>query len=87
MNECLICKGRLEYLSEDVPMTCAICQKTERSKTRCEGGHYVCDDCHTQGMDAILSYARAGASCDGGIGIADGVQKCRGQTGFGKGSA
>ena len=54
MNECLICNGRLEYLSEDIPMTCAICQKTERSKSRCVNGHYVCDDCHTQGMDAIF---------------------------------
>ena len=64
MNECLICNGRLEYLSEDIPMTCAICQKTERSKTRCVNGHYVCDDCHTQGMDAIFGLCLAEVSTD-----------------------
>ena len=24
------------------------------TKTRCKKGHYVCDDCHTKGMDSIL---------------------------------
>ena len=32
-------------------MECAICHKKESSKTRCINGHYVCNDCHTQGMD------------------------------------
>lgn len=25
------------------------------SKTRCQNGHYVCNDCHTKGLDTILS--------------------------------
>ena len=54
MEECLICKARLEYLAEDVQMECAICHKTELSKTRCVNGHYVCSECHTQGMDSIF---------------------------------
>lgn len=53
-EECLICKQPLEYLKEDVLMECAICHKKENSKTRCVQGHYVCSDCHTQGMDSII---------------------------------
>lgn len=53
-EECLICKAPLEYLLEDQMMTCAVCGKTELSKTRCVAGHYVCSDCHTQGMDSIF---------------------------------
>lgn len=53
-EECLICKSPLEYLAEDTPMECAICHKTELSKTRCVNGHFVCSECHTQGMDSIL---------------------------------
>ena len=54
MEECLICKAKLEYLSEDVQMECAICHKVESSKTRCVNGHYVCSECHTQGMSVII---------------------------------
>lgn len=53
-EECLICGAPLEYLDMDVSMTCALCGKTEPSKTRCVKGHYVCSDCHMSGMDAIL---------------------------------
>ena len=42
-EECLICKAPLEYLEAGVMMECAICHKTENSKTRCVNGHYVCD--------------------------------------------
>ena len=53
-EECLICKAPLEYLIQDEQMECAICRKQELSKTRCVEGHYVCSDCHTQGMDSIF---------------------------------
>ncbi len=53
-EECLICKAPLEYLEEDAPMECSICHKKENSKTRCVNGHYVCNQCHTRGMDRIL---------------------------------
>ncbi|BAL84830.1 hypothetical protein SELR_pSRC100230 (plasmid) [Selenomonas ruminantium subsp. lactilytica TAM6421] len=53
-EECLICKEKLEYLAEDVMMECAICHKQENSKTRCINGHYVCNECHTQGIDEII---------------------------------
>ena len=53
-DECLICKAPLEYLESDIPMECEICHKKENSKTRCINGHYVCTDCHTQGLDSII---------------------------------
>ena len=53
-EECLICKAPLEYLETDELMECAICHKKENSKTRCVNGHYVCNDCHTRGMDTII---------------------------------
>ena len=64
MEECLICKAKLEYLSDDVMMECAICRRQEPSKTRCVNGHYVCSDCHTQGMDSILGLCRSETSRD-----------------------
>lgn len=54
-EECLICKAELEYLQEDILMECVICHKKETSKTRCVNGHYVCNECHTKGMDSIIS--------------------------------
>lgn len=53
-EECLICKAPLEYEKEDRLMECAICHKKELSKTSCVNGHYVCNKCHTSGMDRIL---------------------------------
>lgn len=53
-EECLICKAPLEYLDQDEMMECHLCHKKELSKTRCVNGHYVCSDCHTAGMDALV---------------------------------
>ena len=61
-EECLICKAPLEYLNEDVEMECAICHKKEFSKTRCINGHYVCNECHTQGIDSIFGVCFATTS-------------------------
>ncbi len=54
-DECLICKAPLEYLDTDIAMECEICRKKEESKTRCTNGHFVCNECHTNGMDEIFS--------------------------------
>lgn len=53
-EECIICKAPLEYLEMDELMECFLCHKKEQSKTRCKAGHYVCNECHTKGMDAII---------------------------------
>lgn len=54
-DECIICKAPLEYLEQDILMECEICHKKENSKTRCVNGHYVCNECHMQGMDSIFA--------------------------------
>lgn len=54
-EECLICGAPLEYLTQDTLMECVICHKQEPSKTRCVEGHYVCNRCHTMGMDSIIA--------------------------------
>ncbi len=58
-EECLICKAPLVYLEKDELMECAICHKKEYSKTKCINGHYVCNECHTEGMDAIIGICLA----------------------------
>lgn len=63
-EECLICKAPLEYLETGELMECAICHKKEISKTRCINGHYVCNECHTEGMDAIIGVCLEESSKD-----------------------
>lgn len=53
-EECLVCKSPLEYLEIDETMVCELCRRTQIGKTRCVNGHYICDECHTSGMDEII---------------------------------
>ncbi len=53
-SECIICKAPLEYHEKGEVMECVLCHKKENSKTRCINGHYVCNDCHTKGIDLII---------------------------------
>ena len=61
-NECLICGAPLKYLESDEQMECAICHKKENSKAVCKNGHYVCNECHTGGMDSIIDVCLSEAS-------------------------
>ena len=61
-EECLICKAPLAYLREDIEMECTICHKKEPSKARCIHGHYVCNECHTKGIDSIFGVCLAETS-------------------------
>ena len=63
-EECLICKAPLEYLQEDILMECSICRKKESSKTRCVNGHYVCNECHSKGVDSIVGLCLDETSSD-----------------------
>ena len=63
-EECLICKAPLTYLEADMMMECEICHKKENSKTRCVSGHYVCNECHTKGLDRIIELCMTSASRD-----------------------
>ena len=61
-EECLICGAPLQYLASDTEMVCALCGKKENSKTVCQNGHYVCNQCHTRGIDSIVGVCLAQTS-------------------------
>ena len=63
-DECLICKAPLEYLAADEMMECEICHRREPSKTRCIRGHYICNECHTAGMDSLFGICLSETSRD-----------------------
>ena len=63
-EECLICGAPLEYLQQDELMECAICHKQELSKTRCVNGHYVCNECHSSGLDSMLGVCLSATGTD-----------------------
>lgn len=60
-DECLLCGKPLTYLESDEMMECALCHKQEPSKTKCVDGHYICNDCHTNGMDALMGLCLSSA--------------------------
>ncbi|MBQ1252237.1 MAG: SAM-dependent methyltransferase [Firmicutes bacterium] len=53
-DECLICGAPLKYLETEKEMECFLCHKKAQSNACCEQGHYVCDECHSKGVDSIL---------------------------------
>ncbi len=53
-DECLICGAELKYSELETEMECVFCHKKEKSKTQCANLHYVCDECHTRGIDKII---------------------------------
>lgn len=51
---CLICGEELEYLKDEIEMTCVHCGKIVKNSARCTNGHYVCDECHSRmGIEII----------------------------------
>lgn len=63
-KECLICQKKIEYLKKDEIMECEFCHKKEASKVRCVNNHYVCNECHTKGVDNIISICLKSRSKD-----------------------
>ncbi len=61
-EECIICGAPLEYLQEPVEMECAICHRKFTNNVRCKNGHYVCDECHTTGIDSIVRICKTETS-------------------------
>ena len=55
----MICGAPLKYSETQRQMECSVCHKKENSKTACENGHYVCNECHMQGMDSIIGVCLA----------------------------
>ncbi len=54
-EECLICGAPLKYLDSEQEASCVVCKKTEKTRTICVNGHYVCDACHTKGTVGIFA--------------------------------
>ena len=52
-EECLICGAPLVYREASEPMECDVCHARVASRVCCQNGHFVCDECHTRGLDAI----------------------------------
>jgi len=62
---CMVCGAPLEYLEVSEMMECSYCGRKMRSSTRCETGHFVCDDCHVEGAtEAIISMVTASEERD-----------------------
>lgn len=61
---CLICGAPLEYLEREEAMECSVCGRSVPGRARCVNGHYVCDDCHSRGVDGILGLCLAETSAD-----------------------
>ncbi len=51
----MICGAPLKYLDGEQQIQCVVCKKIENTKTVCINGHYVCDACHTKGIDGIFA--------------------------------
>ncbi len=45
---CLICGEPLCYLDTPQEVSCGFCQIRAPTEVLCQGGHFVCDDCHSQ---------------------------------------
>jgi SAM-dependent methyltransferase len=53
---CMTCGAPLVYANEETEVSCELCGDRLLSSVRCEGGHFVCDDCHTEdGLQVIES--------------------------------
>ncbi len=54
-SNCAICGLPLVYSNDSLDVICAICGKPDSGHCVCEGGHYVCDECHRRaGVDLIV---------------------------------
>lgn len=58
IDECLICHAPLSYSEEMRRMECAICHRDFQSNACCINGHFVCDECHSKGLDSIVGICR-----------------------------
>jgi len=46
-KNCVICGAQLDYLQENLSITCYICKQDFRANAVCSNGHHVCDSCHS----------------------------------------
>lgn len=61
----MICGGKLAYLTRGRALSCIKCGKKEIANITCPRGHYVCDECHGEGLfEAVTEYVLASPSKD-----------------------
>ena len=53
-SDCMLCGKPLVYSLEARPMRCSICGEEKLSSCACEDGHFVCDVCHSAGLDVFF---------------------------------
>ena len=51
---CMLCGKPLRYEKEARARVCAVCGKEQMSECACEDGHFVCDSCHSAGLDLFF---------------------------------
>ena len=51
---CMLCGKPLHYEKDAVLRRCAICGEEKPSSCSCEDGHFVCDRCHSAGLDVFF---------------------------------
>lgn len=63
VEACLVCGAPLRYYETAREMECVYCHGTFLSNADCEGGHYVCDQCHSKkALEDIKALCAASAS-------------------------
>ncbi|MGI6721465.1 MAG: DUF5714 domain-containing protein [Anaerovoracaceae bacterium] len=50
---CLICGGELIYDGKTTMRECSVCHQMKPSNAVCENGHFICDQCHENGVAGI----------------------------------
>lgn len=64
-ENCKICGSPLEYFDQGRNLTCDACSKQETANICCPNGHYICDECHGQGVfDLVKEHVLASESQD-----------------------
>lgn len=51
---CLLCGKPLVYEQVPRPRRCSVCGEEKLSSCACEDGHFVCDACHSAGLDVFF---------------------------------
>ncbi len=63
LADCMVCGAPLQYLQTAVRAECAECGRIFRTRSRCQEGHFVCDQCH--GGDYMRFLRSFMAQCEG----------------------
>ena len=64
-ENCKICGSPLEYFDHGRKLTCENCSKQETANICCPNDHYICDECHGQGVfDLVKEHVLASESPD-----------------------